>query len=319
LTEDWVSTLRKVGPAQIPEAVLVGGLWTYAAAVLYPARALKLIGASVVGPPVGDLPEGLPQPGLGRQFADGPEAVLLTELSRNADLVEDFDQLAELYEALVRPFSTPIFDEALEWIRNFLSDDSRVLDLGCGPGRELRQVAKLVPLGEVVGVDLAAGMIEVAQTSTRASGLDNCAFFQADVGDLPRVFTDRFDVVYSSLAHHHFPDPELAARNALRCLRPSGVYCIVDPGPEWFNALSAPLCRIGDPGWIGWKTPEEFRALLEGAGFTRTCWIPLLPGFGLAVGQKADGRPQRNASARQKKSATPSSPSSPPSGRSTHR
>jgi ubiquinone/menaquinone biosynthesis C-methylase UbiE len=280
------TTLRKVGPAQITEAVLVGGLWSYAAGVLYPARLLKLIGASPVGRPEGDLPEELPRPGLGRHFADRSDPVMLTEPSGNADLVEDFDQLAELYEILVRPFSTPIFDEALEWIRDWLTDDSRVLDLGCGPGRELREVAKLVLRGEVVGVDLAAGMIEVAQTKTRERGLDNCAFFQADVGYLPRAFTGRFDIVYTSLAHHHFPDPDAAARNALRCLRSRGVYCIVDPGPEWFNTLSAPLCRVGDPGWIGWKTPEEFRSLLEGAGFARTCWIPLLPGLGLAVGQK---------------------------------
>jgi len=65
------------------------------------------------------------------------------------------------------------------------------------------------------------------------------------------------------------------------------LYCVIDPGPAWFNALSAPLERLADPGWIGRKTPEEFRALLEGAGFTRSCWIPLLPGFGLAIGQKA--------------------------------
>jgi hypothetical protein len=27
--------------------------------------------------------------------------------------------------------------------------------------------------------------------------------------------------------------------------------------------------------------------LLADAGFARVCWIPLLPGFGMAVGQKA--------------------------------
>ena len=115
----------------------------------------------------------------------------------------------------------------------------------------------------------------------------NCAFFQGDVGNLPSAFSDKFDVVYSCLAHHHFPDPGAAATGALRSLRAGGVYCIVDPGPAWFNVISAPLGRMADPGWIGWNTPDQFRTLLEDAGFTRGCWIPLLPGFGLAVGQKA--------------------------------
>ena len=149
-------------------------------------------------------------------------------------------------------------------------------------------MAGLVPDGESVGIDLAAGMVNVAHSASLAQGLDNCAFFQADVGSLPPAFRGRFDLVYSSLAHHHYPDPHAAAEGVRRCLRPGGLYCVIDPGPAWFNALSAPLGWLADPGWIGWKTPEEFRLLLGDAGFARMCWIPLLPGFGLAVGQKAD-------------------------------
>jgi ubiquinone/menaquinone biosynthesis C-methylase UbiE len=284
--------LRHVGPQQIPEAALVGALWWYSASVLYPAKVLRRTGANVVGPALGEAPEGLPLPGSGPYFSEhGPELVMLSEPNRNYHLVEDFDRLAQMYEVLVRPFSTPIFDEALQVIRGYLARDSRVLDAACGPGRELRRVATLVPRGEVVGIDLAAGMVEAAHAAARSRGLDNAAFWQADAGDLPGEFTDRFDLVYSSLAHHHFPDPDAAAASVLRCLRPGGVYCVIDPGPAWFNRLSAPLGRLADPGWIGWKTPEEFRAMLERAGFAHACWIPLLPGFGLAVGQKVFARP----------------------------
>jgi SAM-dependent methyltransferase len=282
-----VSTLRKLGPRQVAEAHLVGALWWYSASVLYPARFLSRGGLRVVGGPVGEKPVGLPRPGLGPRFSNtSREPVLLDRPSEYGHLVEEFDELAEFYEVLVRPFSTPIFDEALGVIRRYLAPDSRVLDAGCGPGRELRRVAGLVPQGEVVGVDLAAGMVEIAHAEARARGLDNCALFQADIGSLPRRFDGEFDLVYSCLAHHHYPDPAAAAASVLRCLRPGGVYCVIDPGPAWFNALSAPLGRLADPGWIGWKTPEEFRELLDAAGFTRTCWIPLLPGFGVAIGQK---------------------------------
>jgi ubiquinone/menaquinone biosynthesis C-methylase UbiE len=281
------SALRSAGPRQVAEGVLVGVLWWYSAAVLYPARALKRRGVGVVGDPVGEQPVGLPQPGLGPRFStevDGP--ILLDEPSEHLGLVEEFDELAEFYEILVRPFSTPIFEEALAVFGRHLAPDSRVLDVGCGPGREVRRVAALVPRGEVVGVDLAAGMVRVADATARKRGLDNCAFFQADVCSLPSGFDGAFDVVYSCLAHHHYPDPAEAAAGVLRCLRPGGVYFIVDPGPAWFNAISAPLGRFADPGWIGWTTPQEFRSLLQEAGFVRSRWVPLLPGFGLAVGQK---------------------------------
>jgi SAM-dependent methyltransferase len=279
---------RKLRPIQLAEASLVATLWGYAAGVLYPAKALKRSGWSVVGPVVGDRPEGLPQPGLGPHFSTRTaKPVLLADAGANYHLVADFDRLADLYEMCVRPFSTPIFDEGLAVIGRFLAPDSRVLDAGCGPGRELRRVARRVPQGEVVGVDLAAGMVTAAHAAGEARGPDNCAFIQADVCDLPSEFTGGFDVVYSCLAHHHYPDPSAAAVGVLRCLRPGGVYCVIDPGPAWFNALSSPLGRFADPGWIGFKTPDEFRELLAESGFVRVCWIPLLPGFGMAVGQKA--------------------------------
>ena len=203
--------------------------------------------------------------------------------------------MAEVYDLVVRPFSTPIFDEALATLDRYLAPDWRVLDTGCGPGRELRRLARLVPDGEAVGVDLAAGMVKTADAASRAAGLDNCAYFQADVGDLPRAFTGKFDLVYNSLAHHHYPDPAAAAAAVLRCLRPGGIYCVVDPGPAWFNTMSAPVARLTDPGWIGFHTPERFRELLEAAGFARTCWVPLLPGFGAAIGQKAIRRSRGNS------------------------
>ena len=115
-----------------------------------------------MGPPVGEEPTGLPRPGLGRHFSKSrSRPLLLNGPSENDHLVKEFDELAEFYEILVRPFSTPIFDEALAVIRPYLPPDARVMDAACGPGRELRRVAALVPHGEVIGVDLAAGMIKV--------------------------------------------------------------------------------------------------------------------------------------------------------------
>jgi SAM-dependent methyltransferase len=258
--------------------------------VLYPAQALRRAGLASGEPPLGDLPVGVPEPGLGPHFSRLHRTpVLLADPTQHDHLVHEFDRMAEVYDAYVQPFSRPIFDEALVWLRGYVSLEARVLDAGCGPGRELRQVARAIPRGEVVGVDLAAGMVRSAYAATHAQALDNTAFFQADVGALPAIFSGQFDLVYSSLAHHHYPAPAAAAAAVLRCLRPGGLYCVVDPGPAWYIALSAPIARAADPGWVGFHTPEQFRHLFQSVGFARTAWIDLLPGFGLAIGQKATG------------------------------
>jgi ubiquinone/menaquinone biosynthesis C-methylase UbiE len=268
-------------------------MWSYAAAVLYPAQALKRAGL-YAETRSGEFPQRINRSGLGPLFSRRyPRPVLLGEKTEHDHLVEEFDRMGEVYEAYVRPFSRPIFDEALEEMRRFLVPDARVMDAGCGAGLELRRVAGEVPDGEVVGIDLAAGMVNAAHHAARAHGIGNCAFVQADVGELPQVFDGQFDLVYNSLAHHHYPDPLAATRAICRCLRPGGIYCVIDPGPDWYNRLSAPIARWADPGWIGFHSPEQFAALFRSAGLARAGWIGLLPGFGLAVGQKTSGQEAR--------------------------
>src|SRR5260370_27825385 len=54
----------------------------------------------------------------------------------------------------------------------------RMLDLACGPGNLSRRLAvQIAPGGEVIGVDLAPGMIELA----RAAGIPNARFEGLDI------------------------------------------------------------------------------------------------------------------------------------------
>ena len=269
------------------EGVLVAAMWSYAATVLYPFQALRRAGLAP-RQLTGELPIPPAHQGLGPQFSRrGREPVLLNRPTEHDHLVEEFDRMAEVYDAFVRPFSTPIFDEAIAEFGRWVQPDARLLDTGCGAGRELQRVSRLVPEGEVVGVDLSAGMLNAAWRDARAHGIRNAAFVQADVGELPAEFEGSFDLVYNSLAHHHYPDPPAATREVFRALRPGGIYAVIDPGPEWFTRLSAPLAKWSDPGWISFHTPEEFRQLFADAGFGRTGSLELLPGFNLNVAQKA--------------------------------
>jgi ubiquinone/menaquinone biosynthesis C-methylase UbiE len=169
----------------------------------------------------------------------------------------------------------------------YISPDSRVLDIGCGPGQEMERMSNLVPKGEVVGIDLSSNMVKIAHKSISSKSITNCAFFQADVDNLPRIFNNKFDVAYSCLAHHHYPTPLKATKSILRCLRPGGIYFVIDPGTEWYNEISAPIAKWADPGWIGFHTPQQFCNLFKNAGFALAGWFEILTGFGVAMGQKS--------------------------------
>lgn len=252
-------------------------MWWYAAFVLHPARLARRAPAGTDG-------IAWPQRGQGPRFSLGDHrSIPLREPSPNADLVREFDRMAQSYERYVVPFTAPVWDRALSVLREHVAPDARVLDVGCGPGVELRHAARLVPDGEVVGVDLAAEMLRVAAREADRRSIRNVAFVQADVCALPADLDGAFDLAYACFSHHHFPDPAAACREVLRTLVPGGVYCVIDVGREWLRRLAAPIARAGDPGWIGFSTPDEIGALLRAAGARQVVVTPLLPGIDMVL------------------------------------
>jgi len=91
----------------------------------------------------------------------------------------------------------------------------RILDLACGPGNLSRRLAaQVAPAGEVIGVDLAPGMIELA----RASEIPNARFEVMDIEQL--AFADAtFDGAVCGHGLQFAPDLGLALREARRVLK----------------------------------------------------------------------------------------------------
>jgi len=94
----------------------------------------------------------------------------------------------------------------------------RILDLACGPGTLSYPLARAVsPGGEVVGIDLAPGMIELAQRDA-PPGLP-LEFVLMDMEDL-RFADHSFDAVASGHGLQFVPDLRRALSEARRVLKP---------------------------------------------------------------------------------------------------
>ena len=132
------------------------------------------------------------------------------------------------YQDVVVPWILGPFAEALVEILGPQPGES-ILDVGCGSGAAARAVALAVGgTGRVVGLDLNAGMLDVARgvDQDQAGGQDGpgrapIEWLEASAVDMP--LADRsFDAVVSGQVLQFVPDIGAAAREIRRVLKPGG-------------------------------------------------------------------------------------------------
>jgi ubiquinone/menaquinone biosynthesis C-methylase UbiE len=154
-------------------------------------------------------------------------------------------------------------------------EGARVLDLGCGAGRDVYALAQLVgPKGRVVGVDMTPEQLAVARKHqawhAEAFGFDNVAFhegFIEKLDDLP-LEPESFDVIVSNCVINLATDKAAVLRGAHRLLKPGGemyfsdVYADRRVPPEMArDEVLYGECLSGALYW------NDFLALAKAAGF----------------------------------------------------
>lgn len=107
-------------------------------------------------------------------------------------------------------------------------EGATVLDAGCGSGRLAVEIARRRPDLRVHGVDLEAGMIEVAkQRAEQQNVAGRVQFTVADLADL-RLPADSVDMIVSTASLHHWADADAVVASLGRVLRPDGRMWIYD-------------------------------------------------------------------------------------------
>ena len=178
----------------------------------------------------------------------------------------DFDDYSASYDELLRE-STKLYVEDSEYFAQYKVDlirnairrpVARMLEYGCGTGRNIAYLQAAFPDAEIVGTDVSAASLAIA------SAANPTATFEIEREDLD---VGAFDLIFVASVFHHIPPPERAAvmGTLARRLAPGGSIDIFEHNP--FNPVTRRIvstCPFDADAVL--LKPAELRELFRGAG-----------------------------------------------------
>ncbi len=170
------------------------------------------------------------------------------------------------YDERAESFATRWFGARVEpltgMFANRLAPGSRVVDLGCGPGRD---AVRLAALGmRVFGLDRSAGVLDEARRRQVTTPL-----IRADIRRIP-LADHCLDGVWACASFLHLPrrDLAIALAECRRVLKPRGVMALAmkqGTGEGWED-------RDGTPLFFAYYQAQELTRALRHCGFRPETW-----------------------------------------------
>jgi SAM-dependent methyltransferase len=155
-----------------------------------------------------------------------------------------------------------------EYFKEAWPAPSRILDIGCGSGRDFLELTRAGHL--VFGVDACPAMVAAAIAECRRQAVDpNGRFFCEALPDLCSFKDDEFDGVLCSGVLMHLPESQLfdSVYTIRRILKPDGRLLVSVPSKN--DDVDPGTRRDADGRLFTDCPPEQLGLLLERVGFRR--------------------------------------------------
>lgn len=141
-----------------------------------------------------------------------------------------------------------------------------ILDAGCGAGKALPILDKVFAPATLVGLDPDPEMIERARAAAaRCRRRVELKVGEATALELP---DDSLDMIFCHQTFHHIAEPERAAREFYRVLKPGGVLLFAESCAPFIRSLLVRL--LFRHPMEAQRSADEYQRLLRSVGFEFT-------------------------------------------------
>lgn len=182
-------------------------------------------------------------------------------------VADSFSRAAQSYDRVAR-LQRAVSERLLELNEDSIGQASHILDLGCGTGYIMECLSQRHPDAQLLGLDLAEGMLQFARSQRTARANWLCA----DAEALP-LAPASVDLVYSSLSIQWCEQLGTLFKELQRVLMPGGTLAFVTLGPGTLRELKQAWRSVDDLVHVNRFAPrQELENAMQAAGFNDLQW-----------------------------------------------
>ena len=157
-------------------------------------------------------------------------------MTSSTEVKQFYDNFTDSRMLKYKLYGNPRIDKAVELIGNYLTPDSKILDIGCGIGIVPEQVAKKLETGKILACDLGENNISYARKTVVS---DKVEFLNVDVVENFTAITDKLsenvDLVTMVDVIEHLPPNSYGSLfdNLSRVTNNAAKFILTYPSPEY--------------------------------------------------------------------------------------
>ncbi|XP_067682521.1 S-adenosylmethionine-dependent methyltransferase Rv2258c-like isoform X2 [Haliotis asinina] len=174
---------------------------------------------------------------------------------------ETFDVLKEILVTIKKDMVDTDILPAIPNIAQRLESGIKVAEFGCATGVLVNTLASRFKNSTFLGSDVANEPLEEARANANSRGIQNITYSTDNIENISEKYNESFDWILTRDVIHDLTYPQQALNQIYQCLKPGGIFSMIDIGIE--GGIAGNIADASSMFYYSGSTflciPESFR------------------------------------------------------------